>query len=430
MATLSGFFGVLAALLATIGLYGVMSYMVARRRNEIGIRMALGADRREVVGMVMREAGTLLGAGLSVGLVLSVAAARAASTLLFGLSPGDPVTLALAAAVLAAVATVRPRAGAARRGWSPPRRYGKTEPRRGLQSPGTHGRDADPADRLRRARAGFGLGHTLEAGRHLERAIRIARELRSGDGRSLLRPQLSRVRRLAALRQPMRRRRAGRSRFGRLSRGDGVEADPYFDADGRSLYFISTRRPTASAARTSTSGAWDRDEKGQLGPSGAAPEPINATDQERLPRLSPDGWLYFGSKRPAGSAAPTSGGRARRATEVDGREPRPVGEHRRRRIRGAPVPDGARLIVMADAGLFETRRTASGWSVGDELHLPRSTRTGPRSGRSSRRAGRRCFRARHEGPELGEFFVGRRARRSVASRGCRGAPLEHSASFL
>src|SRR5206468_4592510 len=66
MATLSGFFGGLAALLATIGLYGVMSYTVARRRNEIGIRMALGAGRRDVVGMVMREAGMLLIAGVVV----------------------------------------------------------------------------------------------------------------------------------------------------------------------------------------------------------------------------------------------------------------------------------------------------------------------------------------------------------------------------
>jgi ABC-type antimicrobial peptide transport system permease subunit len=106
MATLSGFFGALAALIATIGLYGVMSYMVARRRNEIGIRMALGADRREVIGMVMREAGRLLGAGVLVGLVASIVAARAASTLLFGLSPGDPLTLLTAAAVLGAVAMV------------------------------------------------------------------------------------------------------------------------------------------------------------------------------------------------------------------------------------------------------------------------------------------------------------------------------------
>jgi len=104
MATLSGFFGALAGLIATIGLYGVMSYMVARRRNEIGIRMALGADRRDVVRMVMREAGLLLGAGLVVGGVMAVMAARAASTLLFGLQPGDPSTLVMSAAALGAVA--------------------------------------------------------------------------------------------------------------------------------------------------------------------------------------------------------------------------------------------------------------------------------------------------------------------------------------
>jgi ABC-type antimicrobial peptide transport system permease subunit len=104
MATLSGFFGVLAGLIATIGLYGVMSYMVARRRNEIGIRMALGADRADVVWMVMREAGILLGAGVIVGALLAVAAGRTASALLFGLKPSDPSTLALAAVALAAVA--------------------------------------------------------------------------------------------------------------------------------------------------------------------------------------------------------------------------------------------------------------------------------------------------------------------------------------
>src|SRR3989442_1711905 len=104
MATLSGFFGALAGLIATIGLYGVMSYMVARGRNEIGIRMALGADRRDVVRMVMREAGLLLGAGLVVGGVMAVMAARAASTLLFGLQPGDPSTLAMSAVALAAAA--------------------------------------------------------------------------------------------------------------------------------------------------------------------------------------------------------------------------------------------------------------------------------------------------------------------------------------
>jgi putative ABC transport system permease protein len=104
LATLSGVFGGLAALLATIGLYGVMSYMVARRRNEIGIRMALGASRRDVVRMVMREAGMLLVAGVIVGTGLAIAAGRAAATLLFGLRPGDPSTLVTAIAGLGLVA--------------------------------------------------------------------------------------------------------------------------------------------------------------------------------------------------------------------------------------------------------------------------------------------------------------------------------------
>jgi predicted permease len=104
MATLSGFFGALAALLATIGLYGVMSYTVARRRHEIGIRMALGAARGDVVRMVMREAGLLLIAGVLVGTALAIAAARTAATLLFGLHPGDPATLAMAACGLGIVA--------------------------------------------------------------------------------------------------------------------------------------------------------------------------------------------------------------------------------------------------------------------------------------------------------------------------------------
>jgi putative ABC transport system permease protein len=104
MATLSGFFGILAGVLATIGLYGVMSYMVERRRNEIGIRIALGADRGVVVAMILREAAALLGAGLVVGGLAAIGAARWASTLLFGLRPGDPATLATAAAALTIVA--------------------------------------------------------------------------------------------------------------------------------------------------------------------------------------------------------------------------------------------------------------------------------------------------------------------------------------
>ena len=104
MATLSGFFGFLAAALATVGLYGVISYMVARRRNEIGIRIALGADRGKVIGLILREAGILLAIGLAIGAALAVAAARTARSLLYGLQPGDPATIALAIAALALVA--------------------------------------------------------------------------------------------------------------------------------------------------------------------------------------------------------------------------------------------------------------------------------------------------------------------------------------
>jgi predicted permease len=106
MATLSGFFGLLAMVLATVGLYGVMSYMVARRKNEIGIRMALGAGRGSVVAMVLREAGWLVGVGLLVGITLALGAAAAIRGMLFGLEPYDPATLAMAAAGLAAVAIV------------------------------------------------------------------------------------------------------------------------------------------------------------------------------------------------------------------------------------------------------------------------------------------------------------------------------------
>jgi predicted permease len=104
MATLSGFFGGLAGLLAAIGLYGVLSYMVARRQNEIGVRMALGADAGAILAMILREAAALVSSGLLAGVILAMAAATTAETLLFGLQPHDPWTISVAAATLAAVA--------------------------------------------------------------------------------------------------------------------------------------------------------------------------------------------------------------------------------------------------------------------------------------------------------------------------------------
>jgi putative ABC transport system permease protein len=117
MATLSGFFGLLAALLASIGLYGVVSYSVARRTHEIGIRMALGADRRRVTGMILRETFTLLAVGAAGGTVLALIAARTAGAFLYGIPPHDPVTFGAALGLMAVVsfiASVLPARRAAR----------------------------------------------------------------------------------------------------------------------------------------------------------------------------------------------------------------------------------------------------------------------------------------------------------------------------
>ena len=104
MAALSGFFGILAVLLVTIGLYGVVSYAVARRTHEIGIRMALGARSREISRMVLGDALRVAGAGVLVGALLAIGAAQAARALLYGLSPHDPLTFVAAIIVLGAVA--------------------------------------------------------------------------------------------------------------------------------------------------------------------------------------------------------------------------------------------------------------------------------------------------------------------------------------
>ncbi|MBC7927738.1 MAG: ABC transporter permease, partial [Bryobacteraceae bacterium] len=104
MASLSGGFGLLAGLLSTLGLYGVISYMVARRQNEIGVRMALGADWGSVIRLVLREAGKLVAIGLIIGIAVSIALSRFAESLLFGLKANDPLTLGLACGLLALTA--------------------------------------------------------------------------------------------------------------------------------------------------------------------------------------------------------------------------------------------------------------------------------------------------------------------------------------
>jgi len=120
MASLSGCFGALAVLIATLGLYGVVSCMVARRKVEIGIRMALGADARLIVRMVLVETGVLLAGGLAIGVPLAVVTLRWAASLLYGVGPWDPLSFAAATGALAFVSLVA--------AWIPARRASPLAP--------------------------------------------------------------------------------------------------------------------------------------------------------------------------------------------------------------------------------------------------------------------------------------------------------------
>jgi putative ABC transport system permease protein len=116
---LSGFSG-LAALLALVGIYGVMSYTVSRRRREIGVRMALGAERAAVMRLVLRQSLVLVGAGVTAGVVCSVLASRLLGNLLFGVRPGEPATVAVMAllTVIAGIAAT----------YAPARRASRIDP--------------------------------------------------------------------------------------------------------------------------------------------------------------------------------------------------------------------------------------------------------------------------------------------------------------
>jgi predicted permease len=120
VAKLSTFFGGLALLLAAIGLYGVMSYTVARRTAEIGLRMALGAQRTDVASLVLRDILRLIAIGSAVGILASVQLARYVESLIFGLKPHDPVTIAIAVAVLGLIGLIA--------GYLPARRAARIDP--------------------------------------------------------------------------------------------------------------------------------------------------------------------------------------------------------------------------------------------------------------------------------------------------------------
>jgi predicted permease len=120
VARLSGFFSVLATFLVCIGIYGLLSYAVARRTSEIGVRMALGARRSNVLWLILREILVLVAIGIAIGVPLALAGNRLAAKLLFGLSPADPVSLCAAIALMFAIATLA--------GYLPARKASLVEP--------------------------------------------------------------------------------------------------------------------------------------------------------------------------------------------------------------------------------------------------------------------------------------------------------------
>jgi ABC-type antimicrobial peptide transport system permease subunit len=119
-AILSGFFGALALLLAAVGLYGLMAYNVSQRTREIGVRMALGATRRDVLSMILQETLGMTAIGLLLGIAAALGSLHFVSNFIYGVSARDPMTLAAVCVLLAFVAALA--------GWLPARKAMKVDP--------------------------------------------------------------------------------------------------------------------------------------------------------------------------------------------------------------------------------------------------------------------------------------------------------------
>jgi ABC-type antimicrobial peptide transport system permease subunit len=120
MATLGGAFGMLALLVAALGLFGVLAFQVARRTNEIGVRMALGATRRAMIALVLRDVAVMVACGVALGSVGALMTTDLARALLFGLTPHEPLVFGVAAAALATTAIAA--------AWLPARRAANVDP--------------------------------------------------------------------------------------------------------------------------------------------------------------------------------------------------------------------------------------------------------------------------------------------------------------
>jgi putative ABC transport system permease protein len=125
VAMLSSVFGLLALVLVSVGLYGILACNVAQRRREIGIRMALGARRRDVLGMILSQGMILVSLGMAIGLAAALGLTRVLNTLIYGVGPTDPVTFASIPALLAIVALLAC--------WLPARRAARVDPMEALR---------------------------------------------------------------------------------------------------------------------------------------------------------------------------------------------------------------------------------------------------------------------------------------------------------
>jgi ABC-type antimicrobial peptide transport system permease subunit len=125
VASISALFGALAVLLAAVGLYGVLSYGIARRTRELGIRIAIGAEARSILAMVLREAGSMLALGVVVGLAAAWWLGRIVSRLLYGVQPDDLASIGIAVGVLMAAGTLA--------AWIPARRAARIDPIQALR---------------------------------------------------------------------------------------------------------------------------------------------------------------------------------------------------------------------------------------------------------------------------------------------------------
>jgi hypothetical protein len=193
--------------------------------------------------------------------------------------------------------------------------------------------------------------------------------------------------------------------------GEGMEADPYFAPGGNTLYFISTRPFDGKKGKDLDIWRVARPDSGEWGAPERLPEPVNSSEAEWFPRLAPDGWLYFGSKRPGGHGGndiwrARSDAAGRWSVENVGPAINTAGDEYEPLLSS----DGMKMIVATGDGFYESHMTPNGWSarrkLGAEINA-NGTEIGPLHSPSENSL---LFSRDTKGPDSGEFFVWRKDR--------------------